>query len=672
VAERAATVGWRATPRVATLAPEQLEAVARAARAVESDAAALEERLGVSLRTQNPLGEVLQRLARELVVQRTLLLVPALVLLLLGAAATLLVASAVSDARRGEEGLFRSRGAGRTQLVGPTVVEATLLCLVAAALGPLLAFGILRVGEVRPELEPGAWVASAGAALVCGLALVLPTVARSFGGDSGEQLSESRRRRRRLTGLLAVTVLVVALGLAALVTLRGFAGRSAAGTGWDLRVDPLVVAAPALLLLAVVALTALTLLPATFRLAARAVRGRGVALALGMRFASRAPSRTVPFALVVALAAAATSFAVVEHAGQERARQARAAYQVGADVRVVTPPVARRAGEQAERRALTGLPAVRAIAPVSRELDYVDDVAVEVLVADLSGDAVGRALLSAAEDPDAVLERLRPPGAPGSATPVVITDALAERAALRVGDPIELPIGDGLRPLRVAAVVPFLPTVADDRTGLLLPAVSLPPGTPGAGPGPDEWWLEVAEGRAGAVASRLAERTELAARVLTRGQAQRALAGTPRTGGAAFDEILTVTATGALVIGGVLLFSVILLRRRERAEQASLLRTLGATNRDVTRTLGVEYALTSGVGAVAGVAGGVLVAAVVLGAMTLGPGGGPLVPRPEVVLPWGWLLVTPAAFVLVPLAALLVLARHDRDGRRRRRGGGRR
>ena len=88
------------------------------------------------------------------------------------------------------------------------------------------------------------------------------------------------------------------------------------------------------------------------RLVARLLGGRGVPLVLGSRFASRAPARTIPFALAVTLATGTLAFAAIERSSSEQARLDRASYVTGADVRVAAPPEAQRAGAVAERATL--------------------------------------------------------------------------------------------------------------------------------------------------------------------------------------------------------------------------------------------------------------------------------------------------------------------------------
>ena len=66
----------------------------------------------------------------------------------------------------------------------------------------------------------------------------------------------------------------------------------------------------------------------------------------------------------------------------------------------------------------------------------------------------------------------------------------------------------------------------------------------------------------------------------------------------------------------------------------------------------------SGVGAIAGAVAGTVVAAVTVAATAVGPGGLPVMPPPDVRLPWLEVLAAPAVLVAVPMLALLGLARY--------------
>ena len=767
---------WRAVPAVSEVEADDLDELAAAvSTAATTGVERASEELSSSLRAETDLPAVLAERARELVVLRALLLVPAALLLLLGAACLFLIAAGLAVAREEDESLLRSRGAGPGQLVAPTAVESVLLCAASAGVAPLLAAVLISMGDVRAPLTTAAWLASGLAAVVCAVALVLPVAMRALTGDRGQQLGVERQRRRTLTLLLATVMLVVVLGGLAVLELRGFGSIVTGATAASPTVDPMLVASPALLLLALGVCVALLVLPLLFRLVS-STPARGVSFPLGSRFAARAVSRAVPLALVVILASGTLSFAAVQRLSSADAREARADYEVGADIRVAPPADAVRAGTVAERALLADLPGVEAVTPVQREGTYLEDLPADVLLAplddaragdvlpdasavddwqqlvdrpwadpaigvtlpegsrqltvDVPGVDLGRVTLvladetgvpvletagsrggrvqvelsggarpglrligvrTGSEDPltsddrqtqlpavvradDEVLTRTglwwspggidvvvfgEAPAEPGR-VPVLLTEELAERTSLRPGDTAEFQAFGVPLQLEVVATTPYLRTVAGNGGGVLLDSGSALPALLAAGfdEQPSEWWLTVADGRADAVAGELEQHPAVADHVVTRSSVAERLDADPSTGGAALGQLLVLTAGGCLVVGSLLLLSVVLLRRRERADQDRTLVTLGAQRRDVLGVLGSEYALTTGAGALAGVALGALVAKVTMASMTLGPDGEPLVPAPELHVPWLALLPL-VAMLGVPLLATVLLTRYD-------------
>ena len=380
VAAAGSSAKWRAVPALDRLRADSLDELRAAVSAalgsgVDRAAAAA----ATTIRAEpTELTTQLAERARELVVLQALLLVPAALLLLLGGACLFLVASALADARRDEAALMRSRGAGTRQLFSPTVLESLALCGVAVAVSPFVAHGVVRLGDLRPPLTAAAWVTAAIAGAVCLLALALPVVLRAVTGDRGEQLSVEKQRRRRLTALVAAVLLVSVLGALAVLQLRGFGDVVTSATG-AATVDPFLVTSPALLLLALAVLVSLLALPLVLRLLAT-LSSRGVSFALGTRFAARASARTVPLALVVILASGTLAFAATQRLSSADARDARAGFEVGSDIRVVPPASALRAGAAEEREFLTGLPGVTTVDPVYRNENFVEGVPAGVLV----------------------------------------------------------------------------------------------------------------------------------------------------------------------------------------------------------------------------------------------------------------------------------------------------
>ncbi|MGZ5399117.1 MAG: FtsX-like permease family protein [Nocardioides sp.] len=762
---------WRAVPDLEALGPDQLATLSSAVGTTTREADAAGEEVGSSVQIDTGLVEVLEARAGELTVLRALLLVPAGLLMLVAAAGLVLVASGLAGVRRDEESLLRSRGAAYRQLAGPTIAETLVVCGAAALIAPPIASSVVRIGDVRPPLDGAAWLGSGIAAAACAVALSIPVVVRALTGDRGEQLAVEKQRRRVLTLLLTTVVVVAGLGALAVVTLRGFGDTVGSATATSSSVDPLLVASPALLLLAAAVIASLLVLPPVFQLLARLAGSRGVPLALGTRFAARAPATAVPLALATTLAVGTLAFAAVERSSSAAARDDRADFVAGADVRVTTPSPALRAGAAEERAELMALPGVESVRGVHRADTFLEDLPAEVIVTEVSAaaavdlfgpepvdtsglaaapwadDTIGVALpagtrrlavtladagweradlvlvdadgavsvVVAEVEGDTASARLgavpddsRLVGVRSDATrpdergarpqaevvaddevlaagaswwdaggpqlvvfgaeptlpvvvPVALSEDLAEAASLSVGDTVTLSVLGLPTQLEVVATIPYVRTVSDGDGAILLDGASVLPTLVAAGfsDEPDEWWLDVAPGAGDDVTAALAQRADIAREVVTAEGVARQLDTDPSTGGAALGQVLVLTGAGCLVVGGLLLFSVVLLRRRERAEQAWMLGTAGADRRDLLGVLTWEYVVVVGAGVVTGILAGTAVAAVTLVSMTLGPDGQLLVPAPELVLPWPVLVSAPVAMALVPLLAMVSLTRRD-------------
>jgi predicted lysophospholipase L1 biosynthesis ABC-type transport system permease subunit len=249
----------------------------------------------------------------------------------------------------------------------------------------------------------------------------------------------------------------------------------------------------------------------------------------------------------------------------------------------------------------------------------------------------------------------------GAQVPVLLTEDLAAQASLEVGDTLTLTVLGVPTGLEVAGTVPYVRTVADGSGGVLVDAATVLPTllAAGATPEPDEWWLTVRPGAEEAVADALTGRPDVASVVLTGDEVLAQLDDDPSTGGSALGQVLLLTAAGCLTVGVLLLVSVALLRRRERAEQARMLGAAGGDRRALTGVLSWEYAIVGGAGVVVGVLAGAAVAAVTLRSMTLGPDGQLLQPVPELVVPWPAVVAPALLMVVVPLLAMVWLIRRD-------------
>ncbi|KAA6203471.1 FtsX-like permease family protein [Streptomyces parvus] len=332
---------WLASADFATLTTGSMDGLRDAsAGAPEALTAAPVFKSGVTARMSLP--TVLDQLDRALLVSRSTLMIVAVQLVLLAAYALLLVARLLNSERDGERELLRARGGSRGRITSFAAIEALLLAVPAAVVAPLLAgplTGLLaeRSALSRIGLEVGAastgtvWLVSAAVALACALAVVAPSLTAGAGG-----------RRTRAASLPGPVRAGADLGLLLIAAVAYWQLDRQAGGGaltgdraGNLGIDPLLVTAPALALLAGTVLT-LRLLPPAARLAERrAAKGRGLPAALaGWQF-SRRPLRGAGPVLLLVLSVAMGMLAIGQSASWDRSQSDQADFGSGAAVRLV-------------------------------------------------------------------------------------------------------------------------------------------------------------------------------------------------------------------------------------------------------------------------------------------------------------------------------------------------
>ncbi|WP_329616205.1 ABC transporter permease [Streptomyces brevispora] len=382
--------------------------------------AAPEFKSGASAQSQLP--TVLDQIERGLLVSRSTLTIVAVQLVLLAGYTLLLVARLLSSERAGETELLRARGGSRGRITSLAAIEALLLALPAAVVAPLLAGPLTRLLADRSELSRiglrldgsatgTVWLVSAVTALACALAVVAPALAASAGGRRSTRSATlpAPVRAGADIGLLAVA------GVAYWQLDRQTGGSGSGALSGDraggLGIDPLLVVAPALALLAGTVLT-LRLLPPAARLAERrAAGGRGLATALaGWQF-SRRPLRGAGPVLLLVLSVAMGMLAVGQSASWNRSQKDQADFRSGASLRMLGGVNS----DPAKSGVYARLPGVRAAAPAFRStLELSGGRTAEVLALD-TGHADERMLMRgdlADEPQDRLFDSLAPPDSP--------------------------------------------------------------------------------------------------------------------------------------------------------------------------------------------------------------------------------------------------------------------
>ncbi|MEU3659820.1 ABC transporter permease [Streptomyces sp. NPDC032940] len=382
--------GWLATADFSAMTAGRTDALRESAR---DGTAWLRGRpvLSGATAATTSLPEVLDRLDRSLLVSRSTLLVVALQLALLAGCALLLVARLLSSERAGELRLLRARGASRARLGRLAALEALLLAVPAVLCAPLLAGPLTRLLAGRGALAriglrlevpavggAGVWLVAGAAALGCALAVTLPALTASLSaGGRGRPLPAPLRAGADV-GLLAVA------GVAYWQLSRQTSGAVTGDGGGALGIDPLLVAAPALALLAGTVLT-LRLLPPVARLAERrAAGGRGLASALAGWQLSRRPMRGAGPVLLLVLATALGMLAIGQGASWDRSQDDQADFRAGAPVRMLAAGTV----DPGRTETYAAVPGVREATPAARtELPMSGDRTATVLALDTKGAA---------------------------------------------------------------------------------------------------------------------------------------------------------------------------------------------------------------------------------------------------------------------------------------------
>ncbi len=279
--------------------------------------------------------------AHSLHLARAGVLVPTIQLALLAIYGLLFTTGLLIERRSVVTESLRLRGATTAEIVGMALVEATLIALPAVALAPVLAaaalhalnhFGPLAgIGlRLSPQVSGSSYLLSAAAGIVCIAGLALPAL-RARGATVARE-----RRRLPLAGLaqrLRLDLVLVVLAGIGYWQLRRYQSVLVSGRG-GLGIDPFLVAAPALLLLAG-ALLSLRLVPFAASLVERRVGAtRGLVGSLGLRQLARRPRAYARSVLLLVLAVAIGVFAATYDVTWHTSQVDRARYAAGADMLV--------------------------------------------------------------------------------------------------------------------------------------------------------------------------------------------------------------------------------------------------------------------------------------------------------------------------------------------------
>ena len=294
--------------------------------------------------TTTGLPQILVDADRALLVSRTGVTVLTIQLAILAAYAIVLTAGLIVEHRTMDTALLRSRGANPPQMALLALVEAALVALPAGIAAPWLAAAALRLMNVagplagigltiEPAVTVEAYTAAAAGAVGCAVLLMVPAflAARSYAAERAQKTRQETRSFGQRLGLDIALLAVTAIGLWQLRLYGAPITRTVQGS---LGFDPLLVAAPAIGMLAGSVL-ALRLVPLLALAAERLVtRGRRLVGSLGVRQLARRPLRYTRASLLLMLAISMGVFAISYVSTWGRSQQDQADFQAGADLRV--------------------------------------------------------------------------------------------------------------------------------------------------------------------------------------------------------------------------------------------------------------------------------------------------------------------------------------------------
>ena len=361
----ASQASWFVLPPAPVMARQDIGALAGRTSQVVAKLTTLILPSGLQVTTRLP--QLLDGIASNVVLARSLFTIGALELLLVAGAALVLAARLLASLRDEESALLRARGATRWQLTRPVLAEALVIGAVASVAGVLagvrLTGAAASAGQLRLDSYQAsriswlAWLSALAMLALCVAVMAWP----ALGAVTPDAARIRQGRQARLAGVAWAggDLAVVALAALAVWQLRGYSAvaRPAAGS---FGIDPVVAVAPALAL-AAVALVPLRTLPLLARLADGATeRGRRLAAAMVSWQIGRRPIRQAGPVLLVVVATATTTLALAGWRSWQQSAADQAAFAVGSDVRLDAT-----AGVPLDPRAIIGEPGVTAATPAS-------------------------------------------------------------------------------------------------------------------------------------------------------------------------------------------------------------------------------------------------------------------------------------------------------------------
>lgn len=463
------------------------------------------------------LSDFLQRLF-FVTIATLVTILPGLGLLLLYLA---LAASALVERSREEVALMKSRGASTWQVLLLSGIEALVLCGLALALAPLLAGqvtglltslsffgnGISQSVTVLSLPTLQTYIYAGAGTLLCLIALMLPAAISAR--TSLVALKRLLARPRTLPGWLRLApgALLALLGVFGFVQIHQRGAFFTQDTQGALSVDWVAALSPTLLLLGAAGLGLLVLPPLLLALDKLGQRLPSVAVGMALRQMARRPAAYSRLVLLLSLTISLGIFASLFSGTFVSSFQDRAAYQTGADLRLVeghdgVPASDRVAAPLDDHLALLpgvtdGMNAFRVTGTIPlSNLRYpsVDTLAI---------DSTKFSKLSywrsdfADQSIDSLMSLLRKPVSQPDALPAIVDDQLFQEAHLQIGGNVDVQLGLSLNAnFIVMGTYHYFPTQTTSHYALVCDVnillQTLKHGNPLNHTAPNEVWLKLA------------------------------------------------------------------------------------------------------------------------------------------------------------------------------------
>jgi len=596
--------------------------------------------------------------------QQTLLVLPLYVIVaqVVGLALLFVIAMAglLIEGQSQEIATLKSRGASGWQILGTFTAQSALLALLAAVAGPfiavLLALALTRwfvpaslqygggahsnylTGVAQPQsvVVPAIIGALLGVAAVAFSALQSARLdVLAFRREQGRASRQPLWRRYYLDLLLAV------LCVAGYVELGQFGGVATRAELGSQATSPLLLVAPALLLLAG-SLLVLRVFPLGAGLGARlAARRRGMTSLLAFSQVERSPARYTRMTLLLMLAVGLGLFALTFDTSLQQNVRDRVAYSVGADVRLGQSAGLGNGFDAVQEQRLLKLPGVLGLTPAYRSRADATALAqggaqVDVLGIDPATFYQQAGVISwrgdYADQPlPALLSSMRanshPTDAGTRSSPVwtLVSDAFASTHHVKRGDRFVLSISEtsfSSTAFEVGDIVSAFPTLYPTRVSGSFIVVDMADYFAAIKAsstsndysliGPNEFWLRTTAdpGQHAALLAALRAPDLDAQNVVSRSDQLAAAQLNPVASGMRGLLLIGAVTAALLAVIGSMAQSV--LAARQRATQFAVLRTIGMVSRQLTGLLLGEQIVVYLFGLLGGTALGLLLATATL------------------------------------------------------------